>query len=151
LDLANWLVGLPRTVSARGGKLTDLEHDVEDFVDLTASAFDVQERETLVHVHLNFWQRPPQRHFSLITERAAVYFDYVSAILRVQLCDGPEEPLRLDPFVRNEMFLAELRHFAECLQTRETPAPGLTDGLRALEFAAAAHRALVDHRAVMLS
>jgi predicted dehydrogenase len=151
LDLVLWLAGVPGTISAHGGKLTGLEHDVEDFVDLTATIFAGGTPSAVVAVHLNFWQSPPQRHFSLITETATIDFDYFKAALVIRHREKPEEIIQLTPFVRNEMFLAELRHYAECLETGRACSPGLGDGMRALQLADAAHTALREQRQVAVS
>jgi predicted dehydrogenase len=150
LDLALWLAGTPRRVFAHGGKLTGLEHDVEDFVQLSAEVVDGNNVATLVDVHLNFWQRPPRRHFSLTTEAATIDFDYIKASLVIRHREKPEEVHTLMPFVRNQMFLDELQHFAECVRLHREPQPGLADGLRALQFALAAHESLATRREVTL-
>ena len=145
LDLALWLVGQPRSVFAGGGKLTELELDVEDTVNITAS---VEKPAALIDIHLNFWDRPPRRHFSLQTEAVTVDFDYLKSTLIIRHREKPEETQTLTPFVRNQMFLDELKHFAECVRDHRDPQPSLADGLRALRFALAAHESLATHKEI---
>jgi len=145
LDLALWLAGRPRTVFAAGGKLTNLELDVEDTVNITATT---ENPAALIDIHLNFWDRPPRRHFSLATEAAAIDFNYLTSTLVIRHREKPAETHTLDSFVRNQMFLDELQHFAECVRDKRPPQPGLADGLNALRFALAAHESLATHKEI---
>ena len=64
-DLAWWLFGAPRTVSATGGHLSDLEIDVEDTVDarFAGGAVPVSIRQSLA-------SRPPRRTLRVTASRA---------------------------------------------------------------------------------
>lgn len=53
-------------------------------------------------------------------------------------------------FVRNDMFLAQTRHFLECLASGERPVVDLTDGVQSLRLALAALKSLKAQREVRL-
>ncbi len=49
------------------------------------------------------------------------------------------------------MFLAEMRHFLECVEGKVEPRVTLTDGVRALQIALAAKRAAAEGRTIEVS
>jgi predicted dehydrogenase len=124
-DLAHGLFGMPRRVFAVGGKRSDLEIDVED----TASTL-LDYGGLAVHVLQDFVRRPPVRSYELIGGTRTETWD--------------------DSVDRNELFLAELRHFLACLEGREQPVVDLRAGADVLRIALAASRSLETGDAVAL-
>ena len=116
-DLAWWLFGPPKRVTASGGHLSDLAIDVEDTVDamLEGGACDV-------HVAQTFAGTPPRRTISVACENGTIESDLLAPI---------------EGFARNDMFVAEARHFIACIDGRETAAIPLEDGIGVLRVALA--------------
>jgi predicted dehydrogenase len=116
-DLAWWLLGAPTRVTASGGRLSDLEIDVEDTIDalLEGGACAVKVQQT-------FASRPPHRWLSVACEKAT---------LEANLLDP------VDGFERNDMFIAEVRHFIDCVEGNATPAIPLSEGIAVLRVALA--------------
>jgi predicted dehydrogenase len=116
-DLAWWLLGAPNRVTASGGHMSDLEIDVEDTIDalLEGGACPVRVQQT-------FAARPPQRYISVGCEKASYESDLLAPV---------------EGFQRNDMFLAEVRHFIDCVEGKAIPATPLTDGLAVLRVALA--------------
>jgi predicted dehydrogenase len=123
LDLAYGLFGLPRRVSSVGGKLSDLDIDVEDTAE---TALDYGELH--VRVQQDFVRRPPVRQYELVGEEETVQWD--------------------DSVDRNEVFLAELRHFLGCVRGEEQPVVDLRAGADVLRIALAARSSLETGEAV---
>ena len=57
----------------------------------------------------------------------------------------------LQTFERNELFLDELRHFLECVETRAKPVVDLNDGMWSLKMALAARESITTGRVVELA
>jgi predicted dehydrogenase len=53
-------------------------------------------------------------------------------------------------FERNDLFIAEMKHFISVVQKKELPLCDLQDGKRALEMALAAHQSANQEKMVML-
>jgi predicted dehydrogenase len=132
LDCAYALFGLPERVFAAGGARSGLGLDVED----TASVL-LDYGGLPVHVQLDYLRRPPARVHEIVGDEGTAVWDYFAGTLTVN-----GEVTRFDGFERNDMFLAELEHFLACVEGREQPLVGVTDGIASLRIALAARRSL---------
>jgi predicted dehydrogenase len=142
-DLAWWLFGRPRRVTATGGHLSDLEIDVEDTVDARL------ECEILVSVHQCFAaMTAPRRTLVIETDRGLITLDLLTSAITLPSDIQLSAPFA--PYERNEMFLAEARHFCACIEGRENPAVPLQDGIAVLKIALAVKEALRTGLAVAL-
>lgn len=150
MDLIYWFFGLPRSIVTHGGHLSGLEIDVED----TASSLmrcDGAAGSFPILLHQDYLQRPPVRSFKVVGDAGHAEIDLLANRLRVHdaegaLCEQDDFP----GFVRNDMFLAQARHFLDCLGGGE-PAVSLHDGLQSLRLALAARLSLKEGREVALS
>jgi predicted dehydrogenase len=149
LDYACWLFGFPSRVFAAGGHLSSLQIDVEDVASVTLEC-PADDRPIPVHVHLDYLQRPPVRTCRVVGEAGTIAFDYHAATLTVTHPDGrrEQEPAAME---RNEMFVAEIRHFLECLAGREQPLVPLRSGAESLRVALAARQSMERGEVVELT
>lgn len=143
-DLAWWLFGPPRTVTASGGHLSALDIDVEDTVDARLEGGAVP-----VAVRQSFASRPPRRTITVAGEHGAVTVDLLAA--RVTTDSRVASPVAFADYQRNQMFLDEARHFQACLAGQEKPAVPLDDGIAVLRLALAVKDALRTGRTVEVS
>jgi predicted dehydrogenase len=135
LDLVHALFGLPKRVFALGGKRSSLEVDAED----TVSA--LLDCGVPVHVQQDLLQRPPVRVYELVGEDAKAVWDAYAGTIAITRADA--EPEVHDVAVeRNELFLAELRHFLACVRGEERPVVDLAAGVDSLRIALAVLRSL---------
>ena len=149
LDAVCWLLGAPRRLTAMAAHASSLEIDTEDVADVVLH-FNTCQTAT---VHVDYLRRPPRRALELVGEAGVLRWDneqnrifqYVPSTRQWRVEEG-------DPrFGRNDMYLAELRHFVACVRGEiERP---LVDGQQAaavLAIALAALRASTDGRSVDL-
>lgn len=144
IDCARWLGGEVADVCARVGRLSPLEIDVED----TAEILLRFESGALGSVHLDMIQRAPARWCRLIGSEGTLHWDGSDdSVGLFAASEGRWVPLRPPGQEdRNAMYVAELRHFLECVESGRTPAVSIEDGLRALRIAlAAAESARTGH------
>jgi len=142
-DLAWWLFGPLRRVTASGGHLSDLEIDVEDTVE---ASFDGPVR---VRVTQTFARRPPRRAIGVEGTRGAVRIDLLTGA--VDVTGDVAVPPDLHGYRRNDMFVDEARHFLACLAGEERPAVPLDDGIQVLRVALAVKQALRSVRPVEIA
>jgi predicted dehydrogenase len=146
IDYVRWLVGEVSEVTARVGHVSDLETDVEDVAEIVLQF----EEGAIGSIHLDMIQRTQTRTCRVIGSEGTLTWDgmthqvswYSSATrswtdLRRAGTMGP-----------NEMYLAELRHFLDCVGGRATPAVTGEDARRVLQIALAAKRSSIERRSV---
>ena len=150
LDAVCWLLGAPRRLTAMAAHASSLEIDTEDVADIVLQFKHCQ----TATVHVDYLRRPPRHALELVGEGGVLRWDneanrilqYVPSTRQWRVEEG-------DPrFERNDMYLAELRHFVACVRGElERP---LVDGQQAaavLAIVLAALRASTDGRSVDLS
>ena len=140
-DLAWWLFGPPRTVTATGGHSSDLEIDVEDTVEarLEGGALPVTIRQSIA-------SRPPRRTVTVDGENGSITVDLLAG--RVSSDPRLISAGAFADYQRNQMFVEEARHFCACVSGQETPAVPLDDGIAVLRLALAVKDAMRTGRAV---
>ena len=158
IDLLAWMLGSPTESVSLASLASPLEAGCEQAVDILMRF----EHGATASVHLDFWQRPPHRSWELVCSRARLVFRYLEGTLTRWDAtvgnrpprDGPTEPRRTDLKVpdgydRNDMFVAELRYFFDCLRLDRTPQPGLEEAAEIVRLACDARqqRGLARERA----
>jgi predicted dehydrogenase len=116
LDYLYWLFGMPRSVYAVGGHLSELEIDVEDTAEILLDCV-MDQRSVPVSVHQDYLQRPPHRTCEVIGDQGKILADLAALSVVVSDGEGREvEAASFAGFQRNEMFLDELSLFLSCLE-----------------------------------
>ena len=148
LDYLRWLMGEPVTVMADIARLSDLEIDVED----TAQIILRFTGGAMASVHLDMLQRPPTRNCRITGTEGTLTWDGMTHEVRLfSAASGEWEDLHAASAIdRNEMYVAELSHFLDCVERREMPLVTGEDGRRVLEIALAAKRSSAEGRVIRL-
>jgi predicted dehydrogenase len=139
-DYLRWILGESEVVSAVGGQLSDLETDTEDTA-LMSLRF---ENGAIGSVYLDYVSKPPKHTLQIIGTRGRIEWDADFGSAKIYM-DGGHRFDTISPgkfFERNEMFLAEVADFLDCIKDDREPACNLNDGIRALEIALAAKTSL---------
>ena len=137
LDYLRWLIGEVAALWAFSDKLSDLELQVEDTAEIGLRFTS----KAIGSLHPDFNQRPPAHHLEIIGTQGIIRWDngdgavhaYRSASENWDIYQAPEG------FTRNDLFLAQLRHFLAVAHGESTPLCTLEDGVRALQLALAVH------------
>jgi predicted dehydrogenase len=151
IDLLYWFFGLPKSVLTVGGKLSDLEVDVED-VASTVMRYEGPQGRFPVLLHQDYVQRQPTRRIKLIGTQRTVSLDLAASRLTVVGTEGTiVEEDEFGGFVRNDMFRSQMEHFLRCVRHEEAPLVDLNDGIQSLRLTVAMKRSLRDGREVSLA
>jgi predicted dehydrogenase len=147
IDLALWLFGPVERAWSVAMPPTPLRIDVPAGVDLL-----LQHRNRAVaNLHLDFYQRPPQRSYEIVGSHGRAMLDYHAGRLTrheyrgddsvtpagCEIADPTEVVDIPQGWDRNDLFLDEVRYFVDCIGTGRSPVPGLDEGVACAVLAAA--------------
>ena len=149
LDYLGWFLGDMAEVACFEAKVSDLEIDAEDTVDLLLRA----RSGALVSVHLDYTQRVKRRRCDIVGSEGTLIWESRGKSperCRVerdapgdQSWDSREEIVDFDAPFREEM-----AHFLRCLGGEEVPLQDLAAGARAVALVEAARRAAHERATV---
>lgn len=136
LDTLGWLLGRVEAVWAFADRLGDLEVEVEDTAEIGLRFAS----GALGSVHLDYHRRPPAHSLELIGTEGTLRWENETGELRLFRAQSGEWETYAPPpgFERNDLFLAEMRHFLAVARGQAAPACTLEEGARALQVALAA-------------
>jgi len=148
IDYLRWLLGEVKEVFCISDKISNLEMDTEDF----ASILLKFEGGTIAEVHLDCLQHTYRRSCELIGEKGIIIWDYINESVRLFI--GSEKKWQIFSkdlkTGKNVMFIAEMRHFIDCIEGRDTSTNSLTEAKRVLEIALAAKKSSQTGRFIKL-
>jgi predicted dehydrogenase len=146
LDYVRWLFGDASSLSALTAQISELELDVEDIAEITLRF----KNDCVGSIHLDYFQRLPEHWLDINLEKGHIHWENGTGSARIYRVgrDGWEY---LEPpvgFERNDLFLAEMRHFLDVIDGKASPRVSLDDGVKALELTEAVHRSAETGRRV---
>jgi predicted dehydrogenase len=157
LDYLCWFFGEVEALWAFAGRLGDLALDVEDTAEIGLRFAGGM----LGSVHLDYNQRPSTHTLEIVGTQGTLRWDNADGA--VYLYQSPEKSLKEGGgegwqkypiphgFERNDLFLAEMRHFLAVVRGEMQPVCTLWDGIQTLHLALAAHQSVEEEKVVYLS
>ncbi len=142
LDYLTWLFGKAEKVTAMLGKFSDLDISVEDIAEVILS----YPHQFIASVHLDYVQRPPQHWLEIMGSKGSLQWNYYTGTIELNLSESADTEPQTQSFAlptdfeRNDMFLAEMRHFIEMIQGGHDPRCSLEEGIYSLKLIMAAKR-----------
>jgi predicted dehydrogenase len=159
LDYLRYLLGEVESLWSFNGHVSPLEIDVEDVAEI-----GLKFRSGAVGgVHVNYFQRPPVHRLEIVGTNGALRWDNADGLIHLQqmpalfgsYSDQPPAPVleTFSPpagFERNQLFVAQTRHFIEVVRGEAEPVCTLEDGIMALRLALSAYESQKTGRRVSL-
>ena len=150
MDLIYWYFGLPGSIYCLGGKLSHLEIDVEDTA-TSLMQYDGPLGSFPIALHQDYLQRPPVRTFKVVGDQGLAQVDLIRNQLTVYNAGGEiVEQWDGSDFKRNDMFLAQIKHFLASVAGQTGPEVNLWDGMQSMRLALAAKESLASQTVVFL-
>ena len=147
LDYLRVIIGEVNALWSFNGHLSPLEVAVEDVAEIGLKFAN----GAVGGVHLNYAQRPPVHRMEIVGTKGTLRWDNANGFLHFHkmpapfgsYSDNPPAPIMEsfsppEGFERNQLFVAQTRHFLETVRGETEPVCSLDDGIRALEIALAA-------------
>jgi predicted dehydrogenase len=143
IDAMYWLFGMPDRVWCSGGRLSSLEIDVEDVVEL---CLEYDNPRRLVTIHLDFVRRTPQRVLSVSGTLGTMTWRASEERLVIDVVepDRRRENVNVSMPDRNAMYREELSRFLACAEQGEPCPINLESGIAVLAIVDAARRSMVS-------
>lgn len=148
LDYLRYLIGEVDSLWSFNGHISPLELDVEDVAEIGLKFSN----GAIGGVHLNYVQRPPRHTLEIVGTQGTLRWDNSDGILHhykfsapfASYSDNPPAPVietfsPPEDFERNQLFVAQTRHFIETARGKSDPVCSLEDGIMALRLALAAY------------
>ncbi|MEW5938913.1 MAG: Gfo/Idh/MocA family oxidoreductase [Chloroflexota bacterium] len=147
LDYSRWLIGEVESLWSFNGHVSSLELDVEDVAEVGLKFVG----GAVGGVHLNYVQRPPTHRLEIVGTNGTLRWDNADGLLHFyamptafgSYADPAPAPFHEtyappEGFERNQLFVAQTRHFLETASGESEPRCTLADGAQALRLALAA-------------
>jgi predicted dehydrogenase len=141
LDYVTWLFGVPWELTCMAAKVSNLEIEVEDCATMLLRFANGCQ----IDVHVDFMERFYTRGCVLNGEFGKLQWDFNANAVQVRRCGEEAQTIQFDCAV-NEMYLAELRHFIDCIETGNKPLVSLEDAILTLRIALAARTSSEERR-----
>ena len=157
LDYLRYLLGEVESLYSFNGHISPLAVDVEDVAEIGLKF----RNGALGGVHVNYFQRPPVHRLEIVGTDGTLRWDNADGILHhykmpasfgsfsdqspapaIESFSPPED------FERNQLFVAQTRHFIEVVRGKVEPVCGLEDGVKALSLALGAYESQKSERMV---
>jgi predicted dehydrogenase len=136
IDYLRWLFGEVEWVKAVQCKQSKLEIDVEDTAHLVMSLTQTDEAtSTVVALNMDFIRHDTTRICTVIGERGTLRWNAVAGTVELFEQGNSEwQTLLTDLPQRDDSYLAEWRHFLECIEEKASPLISGEDGLAVLRI-----------------
>ena len=137
IDLMLWFFGVPERVFARIDKISDLDIDTDDVVDIVAT----YPEGFRVTVHLDLFGRPHEKHIVVAGETGTVQCLFGPDVVRIGRTPGQEWETETFSVERNDMFMGAAREFLELIGgTRCEATCTILDGMTVLDVLGACRK-----------
>jgi predicted dehydrogenase len=147
LDFARWLFGEVDSIFCVNGQFSHLEITSDDLAEMIVSF----RSGAVGNIHMDIYGRHYRKEMAIIGEKASGYWDFYANQVKVYHAEGKTWQTWQFSCDRNDMFLAEDRHFLDCIANESKPMVDGADGLKTLQVILAAVESSKAGRLVRLS
>ncbi|MDR3128041.1 MAG: Gfo/Idh/MocA family oxidoreductase [Bifidobacteriaceae bacterium] len=142
-DLAAWFFGPPESIYAVGGKLSDLDINVEDSV-IILMRYLYNSSSIPVSIQLDYLRYPSERSVSIVGDRGTIYWN--SECNDLIVTDNKRLTKNIFSYLnfsRNKMFIDLTKHFLEVNSGSISPIVSIKEAAISLKMALAAKHSIL--------
>ncbi|HOY69310.1 MAG TPA: Gfo/Idh/MocA family oxidoreductase [Methylotenera sp.] len=141
IDYIYWMFGMPQGVFCIADKLSSLDIDVEDTVEIVLL---YQNPKRIISIHLDFIQRQVSRSCSFVGTEGTLIWDGIKD--NVEIYNASSKSIEVANISNqadsNQCYLDEIEHFLKCVETHTEPTINATQGIDVMEIIEAAKRSM---------
>jgi len=144
LDLMIWLFGMPNKLFAKVEKISELEIETDDNVDILCHYPD----NMRVYLHLDLYGRPHEKSIRFTGENGTLIWQTD----RIRIGKEMEPDWEVEEFAndRNDMFVTVAQEFLEVISGRSVTTCNIDDGIRVLTLVEAARRSSSEENTILI-
>lgn len=147
VDLMIWIFGMPDRVFSKVEKISDLEIETDDNVDIYA----FYTHGLRVAIHLDLYGRPHERFISVTGEKGTLLWSSDPNRVRFGTETGQIWSDQCFEFERNDMFLKVAQEFIDMLDSKTLPSCTIEDGIKVMKILEACRESSVTERMVRVN
>lgn len=146
IDLARWYLGDVHDVLCMTAHTGSLEIDTEDVAALICRHGD----GAISEIHLDYVQRSYERGCQIVGERGSIFWEFGGKQVRWFEAESGRWTAFSQPesWDVNDMYVAEMKHFLECVQSGNSTTLPIPEAISVLEIAFAAKTSAREGRLV---
>jgi predicted dehydrogenase len=144
LDLMLWFFGMPQKLFAKIDKLSSLEIETDDNVDMVVSYED----NLRVSLHLDLYARPHEKSIQFVGEEGTIIWEPNQ--IRIGKSMDPDWEIEDFSCDRNDMFVAVAEEFLNIIGGHADYTCTIDDGVRVLELIEAARTSSHEEKVISL-
>jgi predicted dehydrogenase len=146
VDLMLWFFGMPESVTAQIDKLSDLDIETDDNVDIIVKYKD----GLRVSIHLDLFGRPHEKYISVTGEGSSLQWSFNPNVIKYS--NKMEQNWEQSEFdlERNDMFIEVVKEFLEMLDGKKDINCTLNEGVQVMKILEACRLSSREHRTVNL-
>jgi len=144
LDLMLWFFGMPQKIFAKIDKISSLEIDTDDNVDMMVYFED----NLRVNLHLDLYARPHEKSIQFVGENGTLIWEPNQIRIGKQM--DPEWETEDFTYDRNDMFVAVAEEFLKIIGGRSEYTCTIDDGVRVLKLIEAARTSSREEKIIEL-
>lgn len=127
-DYIYWLFGMPEFITCFGGKVSNLNINVEDAVQV---AMQFKKKIPLT-LNLNYLEQPPNRSITVIGDKGSIVCDLTKNIISLKFIDKKIKKINFSNYSRNDMFIDELKDFINFYKGKTKAKVDLQESMQSL-------------------
>ncbi len=145
-DDVRWLFGEADEIVGVYDKISHLDIEAED-----VAAYIIKLRNgILVELYTDFFQRPLKEEIHIVGEKGTISWDRQEKVVRVYEAESKAWRKFNYDFKINDMYIAEMKHFLQCLIEHKKPLINELEGWKTLQLAMAAKTSSEERKFVKL-
>ena len=144
LDLLLWFFGMPEKLFAKVDKISDLEIETDDNVDMLV----FYKNGMRVSLHLDLYARPHEKSIQFVGEDGTLIWE--PNLIKIGKKMDPEWEVEEFNYDRNDMFVGVAEEFLNLLAGGDPPTCNIDDGVRVLELIEAARQSSSTEKVIKL-
>ena len=129
IDYLYWLFGPFKSINSIGGKITNLDINVEDTV---CSNIKTKNNVSIL-LRTDYWRKPPTRTLNIIGEKGQIDWDYFNKELKITDRNGKNLIRKKIKLSNNHNYLSIIKHFINCIENDKLPKVPLAEGIYTLK------------------